>query len=244
MKKRLGNKISMYEGVHAYLTEHEEIFISIAGMIELRGKLHDKITEIHGKQNEKENVAKGKKEAKEATRENMITQGLAFAAKLFDLGKKSKNIELSAQSDFTRSMLGKLRDPELVNLLETIKTNAASNIQELSAYGITQDKFDSFINSFNVYKAAINSKLSSAAIKVSANKTLTVLFKEADVILRTIDKMMEEFHDTESQFYLGYKNARSIKDLGLRHRPPVENQQRDNHPASVGNVIKEEAEVS
>ncbi|MBK9334713.1 MAG: hypothetical protein IPM96_20505 [Ignavibacteria bacterium] len=33
---------------------------------------------------------------------------------------------------------------------------------------------------------------------------------------------MEEFYGTERQFYVGYKSARNIKDLGIRHKPDTQ----------------------
>ena len=219
MNKHQSNKISMIEGVHAYLTEHENVIENAAGIKSAAESLQVKITEIRSKENERLNVLKGKTLAKEAFRKHIVTQGLSFASKLFDLGKRSGNIELMTQSDYCRSDLKNIRDLELMLVLQTIKENAAANIEKLAVYGITQEKLDVFSSETVQFQESIDRKLTSVAIKISAGKTLTVLFREADQILKTLDKMVEEYHDSDNQFYLGYKSARSIKNLGLRHRP-------------------------
>ncbi|MBK9333151.1 MAG: hypothetical protein IPM96_12285 [Ignavibacteria bacterium] len=222
MNKRLSNKLTMLGGVHAYLSEHENIYPSNPGMINVREKLHLKITEIQNREIQRLNVLKGKREAKATYRELLITGGLSFAAKLFDLGKEMNNIELSSQSDFTRSELDKQRDLELLATLEFIKENSEAYIEGLSAYGINEEKLRDYAANLSIYKSSLESKLTSEAIKSSAGKTLAVLFQEASQILRSLDKMMEEFYGTERQFYVGYKSARNIKDLGIRHKPDTQ----------------------
>ncbi|MBK8983356.1 MAG: hypothetical protein IPM38_13805 [Ignavibacteria bacterium] len=224
MDKRLSNKLTMIEGVHAYLTDHENKFSSNTGMVNTKERLLLKIGDIYDREAQRVNVRKGKMEAKETYRDHMITQGLSFSSKLFDLGNLNKNIELSAQSDFNRSALNKQRDRELLGTLEVIKENAEANIESLSVYDITPEKLQSFATMISIYRSRIESKQTSEALKSSARKTLSVLFKEANLILKSLDKMMEEFHDSEVQFYAGYKTARNIKDLGIRYRPDTQGQ--------------------
>ncbi len=222
MDKRLSNKLTMIEGVHAYLTDHENKFSSNTGMVNTKERLLLKIGDIYDMEAQRVNVLKGKMEAKETYRDLIITQGLSFSAKLFDLAILNKNIELSAQSDYNRSALSKQRDRELLGTLEVIKENAEANMEALSVYDITPEKLQSFATMISIYRSRIESKQTSEALKSSARKTLSVLFKEANLILKSLDKMMEEFHDTEVQFYVGYKAARNIKDLGIRYRPDTQ----------------------
>ncbi|MBK8982397.1 MAG: hypothetical protein IPM38_08795 [Ignavibacteria bacterium] len=191
-------------------------------MVNTKERLLLKIGDIYDREAQRVNVLKGKMEAKETYRDHMITQGLSFSSKLFDLGNLNKNIELSAQSDFNRSGLNKQRDRELLGTLEVIKENAEANIEALSVYDITPEKLQSFATMISIYRSRIESKQTSEALKSSARKTLSVLFKEANLILKSLDKMMEEFHDSEVQFYVGYKTAQNIKDLGIRYRPDTQ----------------------
>ena len=75
MNKHQSNKISMIEGVHAYLTEHENVIENAAGIKSAAESLQVKITKIRSKENERLNVLKGKTLAKEAFRKQIVTQG-------------------------------------------------------------------------------------------------------------------------------------------------------------------------
>ncbi|MBK9333899.1 MAG: hypothetical protein IPM96_16190 [Ignavibacteria bacterium] len=224
MEKRLSNKLSMIEGVHAYLTDHENKFSSNTGMVNTKERLLLKLSEIYDREGQRNNVLKGKKEAKENYRDHMITQALSFSARLFDVANLNRNSELSAQSDFSRSDLVRLRDWELIGTLDVIKNNAETFMEALSVYNITPEKLQGFAEMISIFRSRIESKQTSEVIKASARKTLPVLFQEAKLILRSLDKMMEEFHDTDVQFYIGYKAARNIKDLGIRYRPDTQGQ--------------------
>ena len=53
--------------------------------------------------------------------------------------------------------------------------------------------------------------------KSAAGRVMSDIFKDADAILEEqLDSMMEKFNSSDQQFYLEYKSAREIKDLGHR----------------------------
>lgn len=220
MLKNQKNRFLMLEGVHAYLTEHEEIYQSETGLIEARDSLLAKMTEINETEHQRFNVLAGKVNARTASRNKMTTLGLAIASKLYSLGIKSGSSELTAQSDYSRSVLIKKRDIELLVILDTIKSNAVSQAEALSQYGITAEKISAFAEGIASYRDKVESKISAQSIKAGAGKNIEKLFTEARVILKSIDKMMEEYYESGSQFYMGYKSARSIKNYGIRHRQP------------------------
>ena len=222
MIKRHENKITMLDAVHAYLSEHDNIIESNSGIAMIKEELGRKITEIRIREVLRENVNKGKTKAKHNYRNEIIRIGLSIASKLYDYGKKSGNAELLTQSDFARSDLSRIRDSELINLLHNVSENTEIYLESLSSYGITREKADEFISKMNAYRNSLENQLASKAIRISAKKSLVVLFNEADMILTSLDKMVEEFHRTDVQFYNGYKSARSIKNLGIRHRQPEE----------------------
>ena len=222
MLKRHENKIAMLDGVHAYINENENITAANTGLAVVNRDLGSKIEEIRNLENTRLNVFKGKTISKNKSRAEIINLGFDFASKLFDYGKKSGNAELVSQSDFNRSEVDKSRDTELINRLQNISENVESNLEALLSYGITPEKFGEFKEKVQSFISTLESKTTSQAVKISAGKTISVLFREADVIIKTLDKMIESFQLTEVGFYNGYKAVRSIKDLGKRYRQPKE----------------------
>lgn len=218
MTKKQENKISMLEGVHAYIAEHENITAANSGISMVNRDLRNKIDEIRNNENVRVNIFKGKTLAKNANRVDIINLGFAYVSKLFDYAVKSGNLELKSQSDFSRSEVSHIRDTELITKLLNISENVESNITALSPYGITQEKSDEFLQKINSFRNSLESTLTSQAIKVSVRKTIPALFKEANVILKSLDKMVEEYNKSDMQFYNGYKSARNIRNLGMRYK--------------------------
>lgn len=222
MIKKHENKIAMLDGVHAFINEHENIKAANSGLALVNTDLGNKIEEIRSLENTRMNIFKGRTISKNKSRAEIINLGFDFASKLFDYGKKSRNSELVSQSDFNRSEISQIRDTELINRLQNISENVESNQEALLTYGITPEKFGEYKEKVQSFISTLESKTTSQAVKISAGKTISVLFREADVILKTLDKMIESFQLTEIGFYKGYKAVRSIKDLGRRYRQPKE----------------------
>ena len=65
-------------------------------------------------------------------------------------------------------------------------------------------------------KRALGIKETSFATKSATRQTLSQLFDQADLVLKTeIDALMENFKADNKMFYDQYWSARVIKDLGL-----------------------------
>lgn len=219
MNKIQKNSFLMLEGVHAYLAEHENIHQNEPGLSEAIGILGTKISEIHDTENQRFNVLIGKVKARKIKRGKLTTLGLAIASKLYAYGKKVNNTELMAQSDYSRSVLNRKRDIELLVVLDTVKANSSQHIESLLQYNITAEKINEFGEEIASFREKIENKISSQSIKTGARKNMQKMFKETRDILRSIDKMMEVYYDSGSQFYLGYKSVRIVKNYGIRHKP-------------------------
>ena len=73
------------------------------------------------------------------------------------------------------------------------------------------------MRTFEIYAKATGASGTAGAVRKGALKTMTTLFEEVDSIIDTIDRLMENYSDSHAEFYTGYKAARKIKDLGIRH---------------------------
>ena len=90
-------------------------------------------------------------------------------------------------------------------------------------YGVTAVTIAALDTKLNSYSSALGGKEASFTTRLAAGKVLSELFDDADGILKDqLDRMMEMFAPTDQQFYLEYKSAREIKDLGHRFDEPDE----------------------
>ncbi|MBV6479320.1 MAG: hypothetical protein HGGPFJEG_02091 [Ignavibacteria bacterium] len=218
MLKRYKNKLSMLEGLYAYLSDFESILTANSGIALVYADLGKKINEIRSIENLRLNVLSGKSDAKNSNRFEITNAGFAYASKLYDYAVKTDNQELKSQNEFTRSEILKMRDSELLIKLQNISANIESNIEGLISYGINPDKAEEFKQKITEYGKSVENLLSSRAIKTSAGKTIDVLFSESDSILKSLDMMAEEYRKSDFSFFNGYRSARNIKDMGKRYK--------------------------
>ena len=222
------NRLAMFEAVYSYLKENESAFAGTNEFVESVNMLRAKIDGIIELEDKRSSVAKGRTNLKNETRTAAVTAGTALAGAIFAMAKKTKNITLIDKSNMSYSSLDNMRDIELVLSLNSIKDLAADNLEALSGFGVTNEKFLEYKEMFKVYFDALNSRESSKAIKISAGRGVAALFRETEELLKSIDKLAEAYRTENKQFFNGYKPSRSIKDLGA-HRKKI--------PESSSNVI-------
>jgi hypothetical protein len=218
MLKSQQNKLIMYEAVHSYLKENEIAFSELEELVNGMNELKTKKDEIHAKEDQRMNSTKGKQDLKSETRKTAVTAGNSIAGALFAFAKKSKNVTLANKSNISITGLSSMRDLELVIFLNSLRELTRVNLQSLSPFGITEQKYAEYEQKINDYFEALTTSESSRAVRSSASKSLATLIKETDDVLKSIDKLVESFRDENKQFYNGYRSSRSIRDLGMRHK--------------------------
>lgn len=222
MQKRHKNKLAMYSAVQSYVDDNQNLISGNEEFMLHKNSLTDLIIDIRNKQEIKNNATKGKVKDKDLTRDLVTKQALAAAGALFAFAKKTGNQPLVASVNYSRSRLDRLRDVELIIVLNSIKDKLNENSAEMIKYGISAEKLSAFLTNIETYSRAVAAKDSGGATKKGASVTLETLFKNADDLLISIDKLMENFIDSNGDFYSGYKSARVIKDLGVRRNSGIQ----------------------
>ncbi len=220
------NRLTMLEAVNTFLSENQAVISDVAELVQNQNALIEKKNLIHAKEDQRMNASKGKTKTKEATRKAVTSFAITIAGALFSFAKKSDNISLMAKSNFTTARLNKIRDSELPITLNSLRDLTQANIDSLEQFGVTPEMLTALEVKITNYVKALGEKESAVATRSSASKALSVLFKEADSILKTIDKLAVRFRETNLQFYNGYKSARIVRITGVRHKTiPVQPQE-------------------
>ncbi|HMS34393.1 MAG TPA: hypothetical protein PKC91_09920 [Ignavibacteria bacterium] len=222
MQKRQKNKFAMYGTVHTFLEDKSAVYADNEEFNLHRISLKQNLAEIRLKDDTGKKATKGKSKNKEVTRTSVSSQALAVAGALYAYAKKSGNQSLIASMNLTKSKLDKLRDSELITELNSIKEKAIEKSADIRKYGIPAEKLESYTTNIETYSKALGAQDTGGAVKKGAYKSLSTLFKDADSLLDSIDKLMENYKDSNEDFYAGYKTARVIKDLGIRHNEEEE----------------------
>ena len=221
MIKYQKNKNSMFATVLAFVRENHEVYSGTEEFVSSVANLESVIDQIKEKEDERSSVTTGKTKNKNVTRDSVSRSTLLIAGALYALGKKTGNVVLTENVDTTMSFLKSLRNHDLIIKLDAIKEFAVENREILVAYGVTNEKYTEFLSRVELYTKALSAKSSSGATKSSARKSIKQLFKEGDVILDILDRLNENYIESNIAFYNGYKAARVIKNLGIRHDQPA-----------------------
>ena len=220
MRKHEKNRYAMYNGVIAHLEKNSSIYSENEEFVNHRDTFKTATEEIGLKEDVRSKATTGKTLEKRVTRESVTIQALGFAGALCAYARKAKNITLAESTKLSKTKLDAFRDDVLVIELNSIKENAVNYRAALEKYDIPPAKLENFVNNIAQYSKALGAKSTGGTLKTGAVKSLTTLFKEAGIVLDSIDRLMENYRDTNKEFYDSYKAARVIKNLGIRHEEP------------------------
>ncbi len=156
---------------------------------------------------------------KEQVRETMIRKTLQVAGQLKAWASINKNEELLAKVKISHSSFMDKRDDLRANLAQEIHDLANTNLAALADAGTTAATLSALQTRVDTYKLASPSTREAIVHVSTLTKLLETELRRADTIQRErLDGLMEQFSDTEPNFYNTYHAARYIIDRG--HRPP------------------------
>ena len=223
MNDKQENKFTMYEAVTSLLDANTAKTSSMSAFATTLDSFKDILVAISEKNIQKNTATAGKTTLKNQQQADLIASTVPIAGALFALGTATNDPRIQALGDMKKGDLLKLRDTELNDVITNIKNLADSYAAALVPYGVTPVAIAALETKLTAYDAALGSKEASFSTKVAAGTVLSDLFDDADAILKDqLDRMMEMFAPTDQQFYLEYKSAREIKDLGHRFNEPTE----------------------
>jgi len=248
MIKHQKNKYSMYVGVRAYLDKHVSGYEDNIEFNEHINSYKAAINEIELKEDERNKATKGKVKSKTVSRETASDLALAAAGALYSFAKKRGDVTLMDSVKHRRSGFTRMRDALLVIELNSILDKSKQYRSEISRFGITPEILSEFENEVMRYTEALGAKNTGSATKSGAKKTMAALFSEADSLLDSIGRFMDLYRIKDPEFFAGYRSARSIKDLGIRHTggnskkeitedPVVKEKKNSKKNEKTGNII-------
>lgn len=228
MKRHQKNKFLMIDAVASYLSGNQSVTASIPVIAENTARLisiQDTILSFEELQSSAARVAVAKKAE---ARQKAQFAGVAFAGKLYSLGVQTGNAELINKYEVTISEFRDDRDVILTTKLLAMKDDVQDNLDALGPQGITRESFEEFSEIVDKYVTAVGKRESSYAERSAALKSIDSLFNDASLILKTLDKLIEEYRTKNPNFFNGYKSVRGIRDLGHRYRSVPEATQQPN----------------
>lgn len=228
MKRQQKNKFLMLDAVASYLSGNQSVTANIPVIALNTARLISIQDTIRSYEELQSNAARVAVAKKAEARQKAQYAGVAFAGKLYSLGIQTHSTELISKYEVTISEFREDRDVILVTKLIAMKDDVRDNLDALGPHGITRKTYEEFSDIVDKYVTAVGKRESSYAERSAALKSIDVLFNDASLVLKTLDRLIEEYRTKNPNFFNGYKSTRGIRDLGHRYKTIPEATQQPN----------------
>ncbi len=166
---------------------------------------------------------KGITEAKAVTRNLLIHTTLTIYGKVYAFAVENEDAELEKNMDVEQYHLTELREGGLsIKIQSLLDQLHKMTTEQLTSCGIKTEDVTEFESMLGIYNKSISDSSKSAADKTTARETLTQKLAKMEKVLTVLDKLMINFKNKDSQFYMSYKSLRDVKDRGIRHNAAEE----------------------
>lgn len=223
MTKGQENQHTMFITVMTVLDENAAIIEGMPAFVAVKTRLAAQMGQIDAKIVERENLTVGKVETKSAARIDLETTMKVPAGRLISYSARVKNLELLGQTRHLMKKLYKVRDTEISIRAMSLAGLLSGALAQLADFGVTAADVTVLQSKAAAYASAMSSKEVAFVSRKTAVAMLKDLFRSTRMLLKMeMDPLAESCKVTHAQFYSDYRNARRIKNLGLRSRPTPE----------------------
>jgi hypothetical protein len=218
MNKYHSNQLSMLVAVAALFVENAQKLIGFPIILTIKAELTDLINLIREKSKTVKTADAGKTPAKDVAKEILISLLYKMTHALYVYAKRNSLEDLKALCNVNRTEIKKMKEHDLITKAQIIIDKARENKTNLVNYSVTDEKIEALLLAFNNFSGSTDGKDTGIATRVAANTSLDQLFDDAmDLLEDELDGLMEEFRESDPDFFNAYINSRAIKDLG-RHK--------------------------
>ena len=217
MNKAQINKFRMFGSVNLVLDNYSQIFAELQDLVFGHQRLKDGLVVLGQNLQIQEADNKGLTDNKSDLRDNLVTRILQLSAALKAHANSTKNKELKAKANYTKSELKTAPDPVLYNIGTLMVSLATPILEDLNKYFVGNDKMDDLNGLLADFNVAIPQKRVANSVSKVSTVNIGELVSSLSILLKEeIDVLMQLFEETQPDFYRAYKNARIIVDYNGR----------------------------
>jgi len=211
------NRVTMFKTTIGVLDDNNAILNSMTPLSTAVTAFKDKLSAIDAaaqKQEMPTGATQDKAEARDALEDVLFLMCEALGA----LAHASKDQNLLALTDITRSGIDKLDSEQLSNRAALVLAQANAKKSDLAAVQVTQANIDELTQALQNYNEVKAGPRQATAERVAQTESLSSLIREANDILRNqIDRLVNLFARSNPQFVSSYQAARVIVDRPASH---------------------------
>ncbi len=190
MNKVNDSRLAMYDAVIAYCNNNTDAVATVPAFQNALTDFQTLVEQIHDTVKLQSNVITGVTAERQQLRIALCQQAADLAAIVSAFAISTNDLELKDQVAFSFRELRRLTAEMLVPRCSNMYDAINANIKALKTYGITTDSLTDFQTAMDDYEAVVSSPRNAVSQRVAHSNALTVLFKQANGILRTqMDKV-------------------------------------------------------
>lgn len=219
MRGRDINRISMIGSTIAYCENNTSATGGITAFATALAKLKARKKELDKWMMEEMSPSTGVTTDVRTLRKKMSEQALRCANATLGYAHSVKNNELAEAVSLTGEDLRVLSKMDATDRCELIKNAASANISALADWGLTAGDITDLESKINAYRQQAQRPRLTIVTKSAANKKVKGLVRDTldNLLKNDLDRMAETLRYSNREFWSGYKMAREIIDLGVRH---------------------------
>ena len=222
MTKTENNCFAMFRASHATLVAHIADFTRIPVLLEAVEKLGTMINLIVKLDSSYQTIAKGATTAKNLIKEELLKETDSHCSSLCIYGNRIANWQLKESCDVSGGPLTRLRENELLGKAKEVVDLLTVHAPNLTNYGITAQEITEYSDLVKSFDDAINTRDTRSTSATVAREELSDAFGTTRRFLsKEMDKLVKKVKKRNPNLFSKYELARQIKDLGVRHAPPV-----------------------
>lgn len=164
----------------------------------------------------------GYTDAKDAALDAMLARGWKTCRKLKVFARKSGNLVLLQELNFSRSTFDDGTEEEQAGRCRLIAERAETHLPRLAAYRITTEEVTALKAAIDAFAPLETERDAVADQRKLLTASLGTLLRSARAKLRELDEEIEAFFDEEAdaEFIEGYKEARRVSRIKPRRAAP------------------------
>lgn len=211
------NSLSRYEAVDLIFGNNEEVYNHTDAFVAYVTEFKGNITEIHTVAGEQGEIRTGAAVDKSVVRDNLENATIKVKNGVRALGVFTGNNRLRDSASYADSELKSFRDNVLADHAGNIHKIASGVAAQLEPYFVTAADIQAVSTFQKQFLDLIATPRYETVLTKDATRTLKVLFRETDTLLREkIDPTILIFKPAYPEFVNNYFDARIIVDLGRR----------------------------
>jgi hypothetical protein len=213
MDIRQTNKSNMYRSVVTVATNHTDLTKSVAAFGRQVTALQTTLYTIDALAQAQEASTKGITLDKTRIADILVNATLAVAGAVAAWASENNNEEVRVKMTFTPSSLKGGLDRQIPTTAKLVADEAAKH--DLTEFGAGPLALEAFNAKITAYHAIMNAPREAVVATSGLTTALEQQFALGDKILKErLDKLMEQFRESQPQFFAEYRGARTIVDRG------------------------------